>query len=321
MKFIFSNFYKTIAENIFLFALFKSTLLLEPPFQRKLFFARSALMVGLLLSLSVLVGRAQHGPGPGYVLIGEDAKYYYYMKETQYENSGAKKLTLEFCKARLKVESDQMAITQMGFDLDSDRFETYASVSQEQKTELQHKAFDTLLDQGLQGTTMAFEKAKSLNPWNVNKAIKMLKKNGFGNEAIISALRQIAAQKDKPAMFEAYKNFLDITESAKQGWDTAGEMTEDPSNANLRLMAGALQCIQGNPDLGLIITTEQFSESMAYLVYLTGQVNDLNQITNDKLKSLSDLTARLKGHVDDLNNIKKEWQGITGHPTASPICK
>lgn len=277
-------------------------------------------LVSLVFVLSVATNvRAQCNSNE--ILVGEDADNYYCMQKSKYDASPARSLGSQFCQAKYAIVGDQGAIRALGFNIDAERFELFENVAKTQKADLERKLFDALLDQSLEATDMALKSAKSLNPWNVNNAINMLKEKGFGNTAVISALRRIAATKDKPAMYAAYKEFVETAKSAKEGWTTGSDMAEDPDNANLRLLLGALKVMQGNPELGAVVTTLEFGENIAYLCYLTGEVNDLAKASDQKMKRLSELSAKLNGDVKALTQSKRAWQASTGYKTATPVCK
>ncbi len=97
-------------------------------------------------------------------------------------------------------------------------------------------------------------------------------------------------------------------------------MAKDPDNAELHLMVGALKIMQGNPVLGLAITTAELSENLVYLGYMSGKVSELTKVSDDKLARLAALTKRLKSHVDDMSASKRAWQKSTGYTTATPVC-
>jgi hypothetical protein len=278
----------------------------------------------LLLFLALQAVHAQCKPGD--VLIGEDADNYYCMERAKYEGSATQNFGSKFCLAKRAVAADQTAIRELGFPLDAERFEMFKNVAQEQQAVLQHKIFDGLFDQGLEATGIVLDSAKSLNPWNVNKAIDMLKAKGFDNAEVIAALRRIAQQKDKPAMVAAYRQFVQAAKSAKEGWDTASDIASDPENSQLRLMVGALKVMQGNPELGLAVTAAEFAENLTYLGYLSGQVSDLTNASDEKLALLGTpthggLTQRLKLHVNDMMAARNAWQKSSGYPTtAAPVC-
>lgn len=279
----------------------------------------------LLLFLFLAPQTAHPQCKPGDVLVGEDADNYYCMERTKYEGSTTQKFGSQFCLAKQLLVADQTAIRNLGFALDAERFEMFENIAHEQKAELQHKIFDALLDQGLEATDIALDSAKSLNPWNVNKAIDMLKAKGFDNALIISALRRIALQEDKPTLLASYRDFVKLAKRAKEGWDTEAGIAKDPENSQLRLMVGALKIMQGNPELGLAVTAAEFSENLTYLGYLSGQVSDLTNASDEKLALLGTpthggLTQRLKLHVNDMMTAKNAWQKSSGYATGTPVC-
>jgi hypothetical protein len=267
------------------------------------------------------LGSAHAQCKPGDILVGEDADQYFCMEKGKYEGSAAQKFGSQFCQAKQAVEADQSAIRALGFALDAERFEMFASVAAEEKTTLQQRVFDALLDQGLDASEAVLKSAKSLNPWNVNNAVKMLEAKGYGNASVIAALRRVAAQKDKPGMFSAYQDFVRVAKNAKEGWSTGSDMVKSTgSSQELRLVLGALKMVQGNPELGLAITTAELGESVAYLAYLSGQVSELGKLSDEKLERLSGLSKRLKGHVEAMGTSKKGWRNSTGYATGLPVC-
>ena len=270
----------------------------------------------LFIALEAAHGQCKGGD----VLVGEDADNYYCMGRARYEGSAAQGFGSRFCRAKRAVATDQTAIRELGFATDNERFDLFANVAREQKAELQHKLFDALLDQGLEATETVLIRAKSLNPWNVNNAIDVLKTKGFGNETIIAALRRIALQRDKAAIVAAYRDFVEVVKAAKKEWNTVSEMAKDPEKSDLHLTVGALKIMQGNPEFGLAITAAELAESLVYLAYTTGKINELAKVSDDKVTRLAELTKRLRRDVDDANESKNAWRQSLAYTTAIPVC-
>jgi hypothetical protein len=217
-----------------------------------------------------------------------------------------------FCTAKLRVAADERAIQQLNLSNDVRSFEMYADVSAAQKAKLQKKVADALLSQAMAASTMASMSAKSLNPYNVNNTIKQLRANGLDNDAIFAGLRKIAATKDKPAMAAAYKELVNDVRNAKQGYDTGKAVAEDEQNARLQLLLGVLKVAQGNPTLGLVITATGFGESLAYLGYVSAEVDDLTRVTEHKLLLLNDYVTRLKQDVHALKAARRDLATVNG---------
>jgi len=274
----------------------------------------------MLLWFLLSAGTARAQARPGEVLIGEDDDNRYYMRIDQYQGSLTEKLAIEFCRTRKIVAADQRAISELGFALDAERLDAFAKMSREQKRELEHTLFDTLLGSSLDAADPLLDRAKSLNPYNVNRAINMLKNKHADNIFLVAALRRIARQKDKPAIVAAYQHFRDVVGRAKEGWQTGSDAAKDPDNANLHLLVGALKTMQGSSELGLAISGAEAGESLAYLAYGSNKVNELARVSDEKLAHLADLSTRLKRHVDDMAASKRAWQKATGHTVATPIC-
>ena len=142
---------------------------------------------------------------------------------------------------------------------------------------------------------------------------------GLNNDAIFTGLRKLAATKDKPAMAEAYKDFVNLVQSAKEGYDTGKDMAKEPENATLRLLLGALKVAQGNPELGIAVTATDFGESFAYLGYMSVKAADLIQVTDDKLVLLKSRIERLKADVVSLKQAKQDWT-TTNAERSRPDC-
>jgi hypothetical protein len=284
---------------------------------------RTATLLRAILAAPFLVfalGTAQAQCKPGDLLVGEDAENYYCRSRAQYEGSAAQRAAAQFCSAKRTLGADQNAIRQLGFSLDTERFEMFAEVSREQKAELQNRVLDALLDYGFEATAVIANSAKSLNPWNVNNAVRMLEEKGFKNAMVNAALRRIALQKDKPAIVAAYRDFVDAAKAAKEGWNTGTAMSKDSQNAALRLLVGALKVMQGNSDLGLAVTAAELGESLAYLLYMNGRVNELTKSSDEKLQRLTALSKRLQGHVGDVRTQRTEWRRAMGISRGEPTC-
>jgi len=286
---------------------------------------RALLGVALLATLAVVAiapGPTHAQCKPGDMLVGEDEDNYYCRSRREYEGSPTQALAARVCAARRTLAADQSAIRALGFGIDVERFEMFADVAKAQKAELEHKVFGALFEQAFEATGKAVESAKSLNPWNVNQAADLLEAKGFGNPAVIAALRRIARQRDKPAMAAAYQQFAAAVNGAKEGWSTGSGMAKDPDNAKLRLLVGALKVVQGNTDLGMAVTTAELGESLAYLVYVNGRVNELTKVSDEKLARLATLGNRVKGHVEDVRTARTAWRKAvvikTGEPTCGP---
>jgi hypothetical protein len=272
-------------------------------------FLRSICAAAILLLALSFGAESVHGQcDPGDILIGfeqtPEVDRYICMKNGNYAGSRAQQLGTKFCAAKRVVAADQSAIRDLGFALDRERLETFAGVAEERKKELQHRILDAFLDQWLETTDKVLERAKSLNPWSVNKAAEMLEAKHFKNAALTAALRKIALQKDKPAMLAAYRDFVKLAKAAKEGWDTASDNSKDPENADLRLLLGGLKVIQGNQELGLAVTALEFGEDLAYLGYLSGQVEQLARLSDEKLLRLQALRNRVERHVDQMDHAK-----------------
>ncbi len=275
-------------------------------------------LVGSLL-LPATMRAATDGCKPNEILVAEDENNWYCKDAKAYQNTRGPRLATEYCSTKLKVDADQSAIRNLGFDIDAERFETYRQVAKDEQAELKNKVMMEMVGQGLKVVGNLAEQARPLNPWNVNKSAKMLEDNGFGNPELIAALRKIALVRGKPAMAAAYAKFEKLAESGLEGYSTGRGMAKDPGTWKLQLLAGALKVMQGNQAAGLVITGAEFSESLAYLYYVGGQVDDLNQITDDKLANLAGLGERLKDDVDDMVSAKQAWQSEMDIPVA-PSC-
>lgn len=261
---------------------------------------------------------------PGYHKVGEDTE------ETATEiilhsickRNAASPETLartRFCKARGLIAGDQKGLLALDFKSDVAEYEKFQAIASDQKTSFEHKAFDAVLDQAFEVAEKGADAIKPLNPWSVNQSIKKLKSQGYANETLFAAMRKVAAAKDKPARVEAFKAFIKGFKTGHEGADTAIDMHEDPGNAGWRLALGALKIVQGNPELGLVVTSVEFGESFAYLYYLNDQLAEKDVLTDQKLSSLARLSANLKKHVSELKSAKADWQkaGGTGN---EPSC-
>lgn len=281
--------------------------------------AASSSLVTLLLIIHC-AGSVSAQRNSNDILIGEDADNYYYMSASKYKGSVAEKAGVQFCRANLTATAEQNAVRQLGFNVDAERYAMFEQVGKDQQAALIHNVYGAMFDQGLESTSAIFHSASSLNPWNVNQSIKMLENHGFANTKLLSALRTVARQNNKPAMYAAFKSFTEQAKTTKEGWDTGSEMAKDPGSSQLRLLVGALKTMQGNPELGLVVTTAEFGENVAYLAYASRQVTELSQASDNKLSHLASLSQQLKTNVDQAGQAKRTWRKSTGYNSAHPVC-
>ena len=280
-------------------------------------------LVSLVIPLVVLIAphqaRADAACDPGDTLIAENADNIWCRRDSDYRGSAAEKSAGKVCLAKNIVKADQNAIRQLGFATDTERFEMFEKVSADQRKALVRKVAGALIDNGLDAVGKIADSAKSLNPWNVNRAVKMLEGRWYGNPLLVKALRKVARVKGKPEKAAAYEEFARLAKSFREGYQTGQKMREEPDTAQLQLLAGVLKTLQGNYELGLVVTGAEFGESLAYLGYVGGQVDALARASDGKLAKLPALTRRLKTHVDDLVDARQNWRRETGIPV-DPIC-
>jgi hypothetical protein len=274
-------------------------------------------ILGCLLSSS-----AMHAAGcrKDEILVAMDAKNLYCLSTADYKNSHGPEFAAQYCSTKKTIAADQSAIRNLNFAADVDRYEMFGDVALDQQAELKNKVMMAMVGQALSATGSLAQSAKSLNPYNVNNAARLLEEKGFANTQLIAALRAIAAVKGKPEMAAAYQQFASMAQTGLNGYSTGRGIAKDPSTAQLQFLAGALKTMQGNYELGLVITGAEFAESVAYLCYVGAQVDDLTQVTDDKLARLTALGSRLKAHVHDLAAAQQAWQAETGVSIA-PLCQ
>jgi len=97
-------------------------------------------------------------------------------------------------------------------------------------------------------------------------------------------------------------------------------MSRDAKNAKLRLFVGGLKIMQGDPELGLVVTGAEFIENVAYLFYLTSHVSDLAKETDSQLVQLDTRTKKLVSDVAKMKNAKARWRTSTSFGGATPTC-
>jgi len=253
---------------------------------------------------------------PGDSVIAESGDTVWCLHEG---DSTGHQLAREICLAKIQVGADQAAIRQLGFDSD---VEQQAELEKEGKQQYQafvRQVAGTLFDQTLDAVGVLADSAKSLNPWNVNQSVKALESKWYGGSGLTKALRRIAHVKGKPEIAAAYHDFAELAKTFREGYQTGQAMQEDPESSQLLLLVGVLKTLQGNYELGLVITGVEFAESLEYLSYLGARVDDLTDISDAKLARVSKLSLRLKGHVHDLNESRRKWRQETKIPV-DPRC-
>lgn len=258
--------------------------------------------------------------GPDEVFIGEDAIAWYCMKKSDYEGSRTQKLQEVYCQAEVKAKSERAAIKQLGLDADTDRFEMFAKLGEDQKKKITHAALSLVIDASLASASAAADSAKSLNPYNVNRAVAALERRGVAYEPFVKSLRAVAAQKDKPEKARKFKEFVEIVEKAKLGREEKAKAKEEPDDGFWHGLIAGIGIAGDTRLVAATVSVGDTIESLSYLWYASGQEEELRKSNDAKLAQLATLTKRLRDDVDSMKNAKFEWQIETGHPGAWPVC-
>lgn len=233
-----------------------------------------------------------------------------------------------FCGAKKLIAVDIQGVKALDFKADIQQFETFEKLSKDQKSEFERKAAMALVDQALDAGQMAAGSAKSLNPWNVNTAVKNLKAqkwikaaeaHGLKTDLVFSAMRRIAAAKNKPDAAAAYKLFVHEAKVAREGYDTGHDMAKEPDTAGLRFLLGALKAVEIGPEAGLAVTGAEFIESAAWIYWLNKLENLQMAVTDQKLEQLTKLVQQLKAHAAKLNAARADWTKAA-RKTGEPVC-
>ena len=229
-------------------------------------------------------------------------------------------LTQKVCTAKRKIAADQEAIRQMSFLAERESFERFEQVATAQRTELKGKLLSAFVDQGLQAGRMTADKVLSLKLDNVHKEVVKLKDLGLHDQRFVDALYKMAQDTDLRRRVKSYRSFIDDIAAAKKVYGAGSGMVNDPDHAPLRFFLGALRIAQSNPELGLLVTTVDVVENLAYLAYLPGQIDGLSTLTDEKMGALNQMVGRMKQDMSAFKAARKKWQeaGGSGEPKCGP---
>jgi hypothetical protein len=222
-----------------------------------------------------------------------------------------------FCLAKMRVRADQEAIRALDFKAEIASFEMFEQVSQQQKTELINTLLSAALDQGLEVSKKLPKKLMALNINNVHSEIKRLEVLGLNkNQNVVNTLYELAQSIDERKKIKAYYRFLEQVQTAKKVYSAGAGVVKDPDNTGLRFLLGALQIAQQNKVLDLWVTAAEVGENFAYYLYLSGQVDDLTTLTEQKMKRLHELTTRMKNDMAAFKATQRKLQaaGMSGEP-------
>jgi hypothetical protein len=261
----------------------------------------------------------QGGCAANEILVAETDKAYYCLSLSDYNNSDGPKLAANYCSAKTKIAADQSAIRNLGFAISVERYLAISELAKQQQQLLKRKVMLAMFEQTLSATGALVDTAKSLNPWNVNNAVKLLEGKHFAFPVLADALRKIARVRGKPEMAAQYHQFELLAKGFVNGYVSQQAAQEDPDSAQLQLLLGALKTMQGNYELGLLVTAAEFGESLAYIYYIGGELDDLARQNDDNMGKLAFFAQRLKNDVDAAVKARKAWQEEFEIPVA-PKC-
>jgi hypothetical protein len=293
-------------------------------FRDKLLLGASAVW---LFALPTSTTIAQN-PRPGEVTIGvEEIDYptgvdtiYTYALASSYLNSKAARYAQDYMKLSSIVAKDKAALEDKGFKANAEALDEVTKESIAERNDFVKKLGGELLGKALDG-------AASLNPVNVNRAVKWLQERNLGSPELIKLFRMLAGQADKRAKLEAYDKFKTAFDT---GRDVAG--ADGAYNKMLYGLLGALKLAQNQPELAPVVSGAEIAVNLYYLgkmcgfkYVLTGadrpdsEINQLLSGTDAQLVVVSRLAGSMKANVDKQIAARRAWREATGNARANPI--
>jgi hypothetical protein len=243
----------------------------------------------------------------------------------------AARLAAAFCAATAMTANDKDALRAAGLVSASaaERFELYEKASREQHTALIKKQNDLMFDLALGAAEAGLKKgAVAVKNANVDAALKYLQKQKDAKtlKPLTDALKQLQRQKDRVAAAEGLVFAAQTFKEDVNGLDAA---MQDPEHQNMIAVATALKILLpvaakvagDETPVGQIITGAELTESAAYLYYLTGEVNSLENVPESQLTKLATLDQLLRRHLQEVRDAREAYQkatGATGDPNCSP---
>jgi hypothetical protein len=230
--------------------------------------------------------------------------------------AAAKKLE---CQAQSKVDQDQKAIEELGFENGTRELEEWEDMSKEQKAEIEKVRNDLLFESLVKGTEAHLEWLSSFNIAKEKglegKITAQLGEHFPGHDEVFRQLHRIALEKDKRKKLEAFRSFVEFADQLKDLKDHADLAkdivnTTDPGEQAQSSLEAAITVFQDlNPespagemaskamDLGKVAIPLGAAIAMDF----SGHIDELDQGVEARLKQLGSTDpARLSGEVATL---------------------
>lgn len=206
-----------------------------------------------------------------------------------------------------KVRTDQEVIRGLGLNVRAEIFDELEKMTEEARKEFWSNLTDALLEVAFAGAEVAVVKGGSLNPWNVNVAIRNLTRNGFMTDPIARLLRNISKWRDKPTLkdnlsrdLKALQMEIDVARFFKE---SHGE-----PKAKLEAIKMLFGWLPKSPQLSFVVAATQYSVALGFAGYAKYQIKPeierLAALTEKDLRTLNLYAGLLKSHVSELRQAR-----------------
>jgi hypothetical protein len=223
----------------------------------------------------------------------------------------------ELAAARAQLTSRVGAVRNMGFATTAATLEQWAELTEDARKQFKKYVSAAARDLMFTGAEQAVKRGASLNPWNVNTAVKRLKANGFWTSGIETSMRRIAAIRDKPDARSRLVAELKVLKTAIKvaNWDSTASSVDQV----LEGTSVVLGWLPKPPQASLGIAATEFGVALAFAghaKYVSGPaIERMSRLTEQQLVDLKRRSAAVQQATARVVAAKRALKSCTERKT------
>lgn len=214
---------------------------------------------------------------------------------------------------KMKIQRTQDAIRALGFDKRQGEFEEWERLSAEAKKDFQKTAWNALFDTSITGVRTGAKAMGSIGTAQGNKIVSHLKQKGIDVPELNNAIQSLARAKGKPEKAKLADAALDRLQKTKDATLIAYD-----GLLKVQTLTTALGWLVNDPKLSVLISEFDFTISALYNNITRRvsayQIEKLTELTQRQMGELKTLSARMKGHVEEIQPLRQKMNSM-------PVCR
>jgi hypothetical protein len=217
-----------------------------------------------------------------------------------------RRLRSEIDRSRARIKDDQKNFQRLGLATVSDAFDTWETLADDRRRDLEKGTILSALTLGLQAIKLASLPIGGFTPPQANSLIARLRAKGITEPFLEEGIRKVAMTSGKP---ETAKNVRDLADTIDHAVTRGGALVS-LSNGQLEALATLPAVFLKSPDA---IAAEALGETVVNFVFaekafgvIAPDLNGVLDLPDRELANVQRLSASIRTGVDHLNDAKRK---------------